>query len=207
LAGAAATRTSACSLCGPQANTPTFREDVAAAKLVVFGTLANPRLSAAVPGASPEGAATDLHVEQVIKSHPILAGRTVLTLPRYVPVDAKNPPKFLVFCDVANGKLDPYRGSPVRSPDVLPYVTGAAALRPDDPAKLLGYFFRYLDHPDPDVAADAFREFTRAGDADIARAAPHLDPAKLRKLLADPATPPARLALFAYLLGGCGTAV
>src|SRR5207245_1962343 len=75
------------------------------------------------------------------------------------------------------------------------------------PVKLLGYFFRYLDHPDPDVAADAFREFTRAGDADIARAAPHLDPAKLRKLLADPATPPARLALFAYLLGGCGTAV
>lgn len=194
----------ACSLCNFTANTSTFREDVAAAKLVIFGTLSNPRLNAATPGASPDGAATDLAVERVMKSDPVLAGRAVLTLPRYVPVDAKSPPKFLVFCDVVHGKLDPYRGCPA-SPAVVDYITGLLALGSNDPPRVLAYCGRFLDHPDAEIAADAFREFARAGDADIARAAPLLDPARLRKLLTDPQTSPERLTLYAYLLGGCGT--
>ncbi|HEY1378877.1 MAG TPA: hypothetical protein VGF55_18900 [Gemmataceae bacterium] len=195
----------ACSLCDSKANTPTLREDATTARLVLFGTLSNPRLNASAPGASPDGAATDLAVERVIKSDPILGGRKMLTLPRYVPVDPKAPPRFLVFCDVSRGKLDPYRGCPA-SAAVVEYLTGALAINPSDPGRLLGYYSKFLDHPDPEVAGDAFREFARTGDIDIARAARQLDPGKLRKLLTDPQTPPERLSLFAYLLGGCGTA-
>jgi hypothetical protein len=196
---------SACSLCvALTANTATFREDAAGARLIVYGTLSNPRVSAAVPGGDDDGAATDLTIERVIKSAPDLAGRKVLTLPRYVPVDPKKPPRFLIFCDVAKGKLDPYRGCPA-SPAIVEYVSGAMALSPNDAGRYFAYFGRFLDHPDPEIAADAFREFARAGDAEVARAAKQLDPAKLRKLLTDPQTPPERLTLFAYLLGGCGT--
>lgn len=195
----------ACSLCGGLANVLTFREDAANARFIVYGTLSNPRVNAATPGASADGAATDLTIERVIKSDPAVTGRKVITLPRYVPVDAKNPPKFLIFGDVAGGKIDPYRGCPV-TPAAVEYLTGVLAVPANDPAKTLTYCSRYLDHPDPEIAGDAFREFARAGDGDIARIATQLDPARLRKLLTDAKTPPDRLTLFAYLLGGCGTA-
>jgi hypothetical protein len=195
----------ACSLCMAAATAPTLREDSATAKLVVFGTLSNPRIDAAASGSAPDGSATDLAVERVLKGTALLAGKNKLTLPRYVPVDPKSPPKFLVFCDVVNGRLDPIRGCPA-SAALVEYLAGAAALPANDPVKQFSYFGRFLDHIDPEVAGDAFREFARAGDADIATAGRYLDPARLRKLLTDPWTPPERLTLFAYLLGGCGTA-
>jgi len=55
------------------------------------------------------------------------------------------------------------------------------------------------------VAADAFLEFAKASDQEVGAVGPRLDPAKLRKLLSDPRTPPERLGLFAFLLGACGT--
>jgi hypothetical protein len=195
----------ACSICTGMANVATLREDAANAKLIVYGTLSNPRLNAAAPGAGSDGAATDLNIERVIKPDPILAGRTVITLPRYVPVDPKSPPRFLVICDVAKGKIDPYRGCP-SSPAIAQYLVGGMAMNPSDSTKLFAYFGGFLDHADPEIAGDAYRELSRAGDADVARAAKQLDPARLRKLLTDPATPAERLSLFAYLLGSCGTA-
>jgi hypothetical protein len=194
----------ACSLCTPSPNTATLRDDAVQATLVLYGTLSNPRLDPAAPGSGPDGAATDLAIDIVLKDAPLLAGRKTLVLPRYVPVDPKNPGKFLVFCAVDKGKIDPFRGSPA-SRALVDYVTAAAALAPSDSASYYSYFGRFLDSADPDVAADAFREFARAGDADIARAAKQLDPVRIRKLLTAPTTPPERLSLLAYLLGACGS--
>lgn len=193
----------ACSLCPATAQVATLREDAAAARLIVYGTLSNPRLSSVAAGNATDGAATDLAIERVLKNDPILSGRRVLTLPRYVPVDSNRPPQFLTFCDISNGRLDPFRGCPA-TPAAVEYLVGLLALGPAEPVKVLSYCSRFLDHPDAEVAADAFREFARAGDADIAAAAKRLDPATLRKLLTNPQTPPDRLTLFAYLLGGCG---
>ncbi len=188
----------ACSLCASMNySRATLREDLATARLVIFGALANARV-----GADGKGA-TDLQVETVLKSDPILAERKVLTLPRFVPVDPKSPPKFLVFCDVINGEIAAYRGSPVKSGAVVEYLQAAAAL-PADRVKQLLFYFRYLDHPDAEIAQDAFLEFAKTQDADIARVASKLDPARLKKLIIDPATPPERLGLFAYLLGASG---
>lgn len=199
-----AAHTSACSLCDPNAGVPTMREDAANAKFIVFGTLSNPRLNPAAAGSAADGSATDFAIERILKSDPFLNGKRTLTLPRYVPVDAKAPPKFLVFCDINAGKLDPYRGCPA-TPAIVDYVQGSLALDVVDRAKSLGYFVRFLDHADPEIAGDAFREFARASDADIVRAAKQFDPARFRKLLTDPQTPIERLSLFAYLLGASGT--
>lgn len=190
----------ACSLCGGAMNRQTWRQEAAQAKLILYGTLANPRLADANGGT----AGTDLQIEQVIKSHPFLAGRKTITLPRWLPVDPKSPPKFLVFCDVFNDRLDPYLGSPVKSLAAVEYLKGAMSLETADRQKQLAYFARYLDHADADVAADAFLEFAKSNDADVARVAKSLDAVRLRKLLADPQTPAERLSLFAYLLGACG---
>src|SRR5262249_42783051 len=85
------------------------------------------------------------------------------------------------------------------------YLRGALALDDRDRVACLLYFFKHLDSPDPDVAADAFLEFAKASDQEIGAVGPKLDPGKLRKLLADPKTPPERLGVFAFLLGACGT--
>jgi len=190
----------ACSLCNGAMNKQTWRQEAVQAKLIVYGTLANPRLGDADGG----GAGTDLQIEHVIKAHPFLAGRRVITLPRWLPVDPKSPPKFLVFCDVFNDRLDPYLGSPVKSPAAVEYLKAAMALETADRQKQLAFFARYIDHADADVAADAFLEFAKSNDADVARVAKTLDPARLRRVLSDQQTPPERLSLFAYLLGACG---
>lgn len=194
--------THACSLCGGVMSRGTLRQEAASAKLVLFGTLSNPRLNAG----NGTGAGTDLLIEHVIKPHAIVAGRKVVTLPRWVPVDLKDPPKFLVFCDVFNGALDPYQGGPVKTAAVVEYLKGAMALEKADKAQQLTYFARFLDDADTNVAADAFLEFAKSDDRDVARFARQLDAARLRKLLADPQTPGERLSLFAFMLGACGTA-
>jgi hypothetical protein len=193
----------ACLLCSGGGNSQTLRQQAATAKLILYGTLANPRLAAAAPGGGA-GGTTDLVIEGVLKSDPFLGGRKVVTINRYVPVDPKAPPKFLLFCDVFNGQLDAYAGVPVRSPALVEYLKGALAIDPKDRVKSLQQAFGYLDSPDVDVAADAYLEFARASDTEVDQVAPKLAADKLRKLVTDPQTPPERLGLYAFLLGAAG---
>jgi hypothetical protein len=199
LALLAAARTAlACSLCMNQ-QALTLRQEAAqsTARLVLLGTLHH---------ADYKAGTTELHVTDVLRPDPSLAGRKVVVIPRWMPVDDKNPPRFLVFCDVFKGKLDPYRGVPVKTADAAEYLKKAMALDPNDRAGGLQFFFRYLEHPDDEVARDAFLEFAKATDQDIGRVAPRLDPAKLRGWLKDPRTPTERLGVYAVLLGACGGA-
>jgi hypothetical protein len=191
----------ACILCGgnPQ-TTPTLRQDAAQARLILYGTMANPRL-----GAGGDSGTTDLHIVSVVKSDPFLGDKKVVELPRYVPVtDPKDPPKFLMFCDITDGKLDPYRGVALKSAAVVNYLKGALALDAKDRARALEYSFRYLDDADAIVANDAYLEFAKATDQEIGQVGRKLSPDKLRRLLEDSATPPERLGLYAFLLGACG---
>jgi hypothetical protein len=190
----------ACTYCTPDIQQrQTLRQDARQAKFVVYGTLSNPRLNGDM------GGSTDLNVEHVVKDDPARGKQQVITVSRYVPVDAKNPPRFLVFCDVNNGRIDAYRGVPIKNTAVVEYLRGALAIPEKDRTKSLRYAFGHLDSSDPDVAADAFLEFAKATDQEIGDVARHLKPEKLRKLMTDPKTPAERLSVFAFLLGACGT--
>jgi hypothetical protein len=193
-----------CSLCNPDLRqAPTFREEAAnpAARMVLAGTVRNPRLG---PGGT---GVTDFHITHVLRPDPFLGDKKVLELPRYLAgSDPKNPPRFLIFCDVFMGQLDPFRGVPIKSADAVDYARKAIALNPRDPAGNLLFFFRYLEHPDPEVARDAFLEFAKASDREVAEAARKLSPDKLRGWIKDPQLPPERLSVYAVLLGACGGA-
>ena len=190
----------ACSLCGGLLQqAPTLRQEAAqdSARLILFGTIQNPR------GATT----TQLTVEAVLKGDkdPAVAGKKEVDLKRYLPVsDPKDPPHFLIFCDVNNGKLDPYRGVPIRTAEGVEYVKKALALDAKDPGGNLDFFFHYLENPDKEIAFDAFLEFVRANDRQLGQASSKLSAEKLRAWLKDPQTPPERLSLYAFLLGGCG---
>jgi hypothetical protein len=188
-----------CTYCDPNSQKlQTLRQEARTSKFVVAGVLSNPRLVG-------DNGITDLIVEDVVKDHPALDKRKPLTIPRWTRVDPKKPPHVLVFFDEYEGKLDPFRGVDLRGSGVPDYVRAGLALDERDRSALLMFYFRHLDSSDPDVAADAFLEFAKATDREVGAVGPKLDPAKLRRLLTDPKTPPERLGLFAFLLGACGT--
>jgi len=195
----------ACILCQGGGQAPTLRQSAERAKLVLHGTLANPRLNAA-----NDSGTVDLRIETVLKPDPFIKGKNVVRLQRYFPVDARDPPKFLVFCDVYQDKdkhdqLDVYQGVQVKSAAMVRYLQGVLALDPKDRTGALLYFFKYLDDADPLISNDAYVEFAQANDKEIGRVAGKLSAAKLRGWLQSDQTPANRLSLYAFLLGACGT--
>jgi hypothetical protein len=188
----------ACSLCSANLQqTLTFRQEAAQARLILFGTLENPRLVG-------NGGSTDLRIEAILKNDKFLGDAKVVEIPRYMPVNAKDPPRFVVFCDVFNDKLDPYRGVPLKTNAAVEYLKGALALDPKDRTAELLYYFRYLEHPDKEIASDAFLEFAKSNDKEIGQVAAKLNAEKLRGWIKDPQTAPNRRSLYAFLLGACG---
>jgi hypothetical protein len=198
LMGFCVTPAPACILCnGGKAQT--IRQEAAQARLVLYGTLENPRVTG-------DNGKTDLRVQAVVKtdnSYKVTPGQVVV-VPHYLPVDPKNPVHFLVFCDVFHGKLDPYRGLPLKAKDSLDYVKGALALDPKDRTAALLYCFPYLEDSDPELASDAYGEFAKADNQEVGAAASRLAPERLRQWVKDPRTPVERLSLYSFLLGACG---
>jgi hypothetical protein len=176
----------------------------AQARLILYGTMTRPQLNPPGVGLSGSGT-TQFRIESILKTDPLLGNRQSIEVPRYIPVDPKAPPpKFILFCEIAGNKIDPYRGMPVNSAATLEYVRGTMTLDPRDHVRSLLFFFRYLDHKDPELANDAYIELAKADDQQIGAVAGKLAPDKIRRLLLDPKTAPERLALYAFLLGACG---
>jgi hypothetical protein len=189
----------ACTFCnGPIRSQPTLRMRYAAAKIVAHGKLANPRFDPAT-----DRGATDFHFLTLLKDDAARGNAKSLTLPQYLPVVGDTPPDYLLFCDVADGKLEPLPGLSSR-PALIEYLKAAATIDDTDPSRKLGFFFTHLDSADATIAADAFLEFARAADIEILKASAKFEPVKIRKLIADPNKPVERLGVYAFLLGACG---
>ena len=199
LVAVAPARAPACSLCGGNLmNSLTLRQEAGlkSARIIVLGSVVDSDLNRGT---------CKFRILDVLRSDPFLGKAESVELPRAIPVtDPKNPPKFLLFCDVFKNKLDPYRGVPVKSEEAAKYLKGALALDAKDHARALLYYFDYLEHPDKKIAEDAFLEFAKSTDQEIGQIAPKLSAAKLRGWLQDPQGLDWRLGMYAYLLGACG---
>jgi hypothetical protein len=192
-------RAVSCPFCSAEGKTLTA--DANEASLILFGKLTNARLDAKDSYAGQ----TDLEIDTVVKSHDILKGRKVITLPRYLPPDADY--KFLVFCDVYKGAIDPYRGEAVKADSrIAAYLKGALAVKDKEPTTRLKYFFDYLEDKDSAVSGDAYKEFGFADYKDYRAVAAKLPADTIAKWLQDPNTAPSRFGLYASMLGHCGTA-
>ena len=114
----------ACSICqqGGAMPSPTFRQEAAlsTARVILHGTIGNPRLSA-----DGKGGQTDFQIKTVLRSDPAVKGKTTLVLQRYLPIDKGDVPHYLLFCDIDTGKIDPYRGVRVKSVATVDYVKKA----------------------------------------------------------------------------------
>ena len=191
----------ACSLCGTMSRSMSLAYEYEQAAVVLYGTLANPKLDAKFPGRGT----TEFHIARIIKDDPAFPKeKKVLLLARYLPVfDAKT--KHVMFIRAPKESMEPYWGKEISSPAVLDFVAELHKVR-GDPAKVLLHAAKHFDHADENVADEAFMVFAKADDKLIAQTAKKLAPANLRKLVKNPDLEPERLSMFAYLLGACGTA-
>src|SRR5260370_9347828 len=143
----------ACPFCSMQGQTLTG--EVNQASMVLFGTLANAKRNA---DGFDQGS-TDLQIEAVIKKNDILADKKVVTLPRYVPSDKTNS-KFLIFCDVFKGKIDPYRGVAVKGyTDIVKYLQGALGVKDKDLPARPRFFFGFLYNAAMQIPNAAHKDF------------------------------------------------
>ena len=83
---------------------------------------------------------------------------------------------------------------------VLGYVATAPRSEAES-AERLAWFARWLEHPDPAIANDAFMEFGLAEFGAVVAAAGSLDPAKLRAWVTEPAIDQRRRGFYGLALG------
>jgi len=193
--GLAAPARAWCPFCGMQGTTLT--QEVNQASMVLYGTLKNAKAGNREGDFS--GGTTDLVIERVIKPHKIVENQNKITLDRYVP-NAGNT-KFLIFCDVFKGKVDPYRGMPVRGDDMPTYLEGATKVKDRKITERLRFFFDYLNNEDEELATDALKEFGNVDYPEYKEIAPHLPADKVAGWLKNPKTPSYRFGLYASILG------
>ena len=188
----------ACPGCGPPSG-QTLTNEVAQADFILYGTLGNAKPDPKEPG-STKGT-TDMVIDAVVKEHALVKGKKVFTIPRYVPPDPK-PAKYMVFFNVVNGDIDPYRGVVVDTKSKLPeYVKGALAVKQKDAVTRLRYFFDYLESPEIEISADAYNEFAVVDYKEVSELAPTLPTETVLKWLKDPNTRASRFGLYGLLLG------
>jgi hypothetical protein len=178
---------------------PTLVGDFNQASLVLLGTFANPR------PAQDDTGTTEFVIEKVLKPHPATRNMGVLKFKRVIPATKS---KFVVFCDVYKGEIDPYRGVEVPpGSDLVKYLEEALAKKDRPIGERLRFCFNYLNSPDVDVALDAYREFQKTDYKDYREMAKGLPAETIAKWLQDPKTPSFRYGLYASLLGHCGDPV
>ncbi len=191
---------SACPFCTMSGETLLSLADQAS--LVVFGNLKSAK-NANDPN-DPAAGSSVLEIETVVKPHANFKGNK-LEINRYFEQGMEGKYKFLVFCDLYKGKIDPFRGMAVKADsDIARYIKGALAIQKEPIGKRLRFFFDYLDNPDQEVSIDAYKEFGNTDYKDVKSMAGDLPAEKLAGWIRSDDTPAFRLGLYSMLLGHCG---
>ncbi|MCS7167483.1 MAG: hypothetical protein RMI91_04440 [Gemmatales bacterium] len=192
----------ACPFCNAQG--VTLAKELEQSTFVVHGKLTNARLLNVQDGTGT----TDLVLETIIKPHDYLKDKKIITLPRYVPTGNQDDVRFIVFFDVFMGRLDPFRGIPVKDKALVEYLQKIYALKDAKQPERLKLFFDYLEHPDPEITTDAYKEFGNSSLEEVLQWIRSADRNYLRKRLTEwlrsKETPALRLGFYGFLLGLCG---
>lgn len=166
--------------------------------LVLYGHFENARTSTSDIGTGE----SDLVFEEVLKAHDIVKGMKKLTVQKYI-ADPKL--KFVVFCDINKGKIDPFKGIQVTDGgEMRKYIDAILKNKNKSQPERLRVAFDFLNSPEVEVAMDAYREYSRAAYSDYKEMAKTLPADKIAGWLQDPKTPQFRYGLYASLLGHCG---
>src|SRR5438094_9656270 len=133
---------------------PTMVDDYLQASFVIYGTFTNAKLD---KDGGIDGGSSDFKIEQVLKGHPAVNNKNMITLPKFVPPSKS---KFVVFCDIYNGVINPYRGEEAPpSSELLDYLTSSLKVKDQSIGDRLTHCFKFLNSHDLNVSTDAYRQF------------------------------------------------
>lgn len=90
------------------------------------------------------------------------------------------------------------------TPQLVPYLTGVPKGKSGE--SRLAYFLQFLEHPNDDIAADAYAQFANAPYKEILPLSRQFPREKLRQWILSPTTQPTRLGLYGLMLGLNGSA-
>ena len=138
----------------------TLFNEVEDADCVVVGILSEARLNPAAEIGQPDGS-TKLRVTHTLKEHEAVHQRE-LTLARFIPPAEEEAVEFVLFLEIFDGQLDPYRGIPVEHRDFVTYLDGAIEAQANSAEERLAFFFGFLDHEEDNIAIDAYKHFAEA---------------------------------------------
>jgi hypothetical protein len=132
-----------------------------------------------------------------------LKSKSVIPVPR--PYQDIAEGEYLVFCEYAKGKIDPWRALPANE-KAVEYLKGGVAVDRRNRVGQMRYFFNYLEHPDPVIAKDAFLEFQRISkdSYDFRKLVDGFPVAQLVRWVEDKKIPATQRGLYAAILGHCG---
>lgn len=189
----------ACTLCaGDFRGRRTIREDIIEADAVVVADLGPAQLI------NEDGdGRTELVVRAVLKGRSFSPGQRV-QVERYLSNPQSNVRRCIFVFRRTQERWELLGVRPLQGEGALAYVNDLVRVVNQGLQPKAEFFVRHLDHPDEDVARDAFTEVARSPDSDIAAAAKSISPQRLRRLLLDPTTPAERRGLIAFLLACAG---
>lgn len=194
----------ACPFCSRDGRT--LSSEVQDAAFVVYGRLANPRVTPNADGT--ETSSTELHIEEVLKPHDYLKDKKVVMLPRYLPpIDEKQSNKCVIFCYYYQGRVDPYLMFAVKDQSFLAYLRGSLGKKQEDRMVRLKFFFDHLDNANNEISMDAYREFAFASYKEVREMTEkYREPVRTKLLhwFQNRDAQLARLGLFGMMLGLCG---
>lgn len=200
---ASPTRTQACPFCANLGKT--LSENIAESAFVAYGILSDAKHFPDAPVGQPDGNTT-MRIEVILKDHPVREGKTKVELARFIAGADKEPIPYLVFAEVVEKRIDPYRGMPVDTKELVDYLDGAVKLEKAPAPQRLAFFFRHLDSKNPDIASDSYKEFAAAPYKEVVAAAKSYDPNKILGWIKDKNSPSYRMGLYGCLLGVSGSA-
>ena len=188
-----------CPFCNQSGQTLT--NDLNQATMVLYGKLEKADAKA--------DAKNILVVEAVIKDNDFRKGQTRIDLGQNFDPSPNSQYRYVVFCDIFKGKLEPFRGFAVKvdkdgKNDIARYLQGALKVKDAKPEERLRFFFDFLDSDELEVSNDALKEFGNADYKDYRDMAKSLPADKIAGWLDDKNTPSYRYGLYASLLGHCG---
>lgn len=174
-------------------------EEVAEARVVVYGSVIKSDI---------DKQTSEIAIETIIKDDSDRPKGKTLIVSKFLDSEVLKDKRVLLFCDFYKGKIDAYRGIVAEKDSDLPkYVVGAWERRDKPMPDRLRYYFNYLDNPDDEASADAYKEFARSDYSDFKRMAKDLPSERVIGWLKGKPGNPAqttRAGLYASMLGHCG---
>lgn len=169
---------------------PTLAQQRAAASVVALAALIAP---------DDPASGSRLIVHQVFKGADRVP--TGAMLPLDEPTSAAPGTLFLLFGTTGHDADGPLAWQRLAVNEIS-YAYFARSPQPRTPrVERLRYFARYLEHPDPLIAEDAYQEFGHAPFDAVEAVAEHLSSDALRQWLTDERVPQARKGFYAMALG------